>query len=163
MSLPPVPPGYESRMRRQEEALHLCSAGLDVFGREVSLVPDAVDAWRTMCLEAAEDGVSLLLLSGFRSIARQAEIVAGKLAGGVDFAEVMRVSAYPGFSEHHTGRAVDIGSPWCAHFTEAFEQTPEYAWLETRAAEFGFSLSYPRDNACGIIFEPWHWCINVPS
>lgn len=147
-------------MRRHEEAFELSPAGLDVFGREVSLTSDTVKAWQAMRLAAGEGGVSLLLLSGFRSVARQTEIVAKKLADGIDFAEILKVNAYPGFSEHHSGRAVDIGSPWCAHFEEEFEQTPEYAWLVVHAVEYGFSLSYPRDNPCGIVFEPWHWCFS---
>jgi len=162
MNLPLPPADYEARMRRHAEALVLSEIGLDAFGRQVYLTPEAGDAWQAMQRAAGEEGLQLLLLSGFRSVARQEEILSRKLADGGAFAEILRVSAYPGFSEHHTGRAVDVGSSACAHFEEAFEQTPEYAWLEKRAAEFGFFLSYPRDNACGIVFEPWHWCFRSP-
>jgi D-alanyl-D-alanine carboxypeptidase len=158
MSLPAAPPDYASYMAPHEEARDLCPAGLDVFGREVSLVSDALEAWRAMQVAAKEEGVQLLLLSGFRSVARQTEILSRKLESGEEFADILRVNAYPGFSEHHTGRAVDIGSSSCAHFEEAFECTPEYAWLDEHAAEFGFFLSYPRENKCRIAFEPWHWC-----
>jgi len=77
----------------------------------------------------------------------------------MSLADILKVSAYPGYSEHHTGRAVDIGSPDCAHLTEAFEATREFSWLAEHAAGFGFVLSYPRDNPHGIAFEPWHWCL----
>jgi zinc D-Ala-D-Ala carboxypeptidase len=110
---------------------------------------------------AAADRVTLQLVSGFRSIERQTEIVLRKIRAGALLEEVLQVNAYPGFSEHHTGRALDIGSPHCAHLTEAFASTPEFTWLERHADEFGFRLSYPRNNALGLIFEPWHWCFGA--
>ena len=30
-------------------------------------------------------------------------------------------------------------------------------WLASHAGEFGFSMSYPRGNPHGIVYEPWHW------
>jgi D-alanyl-D-alanine carboxypeptidase len=159
MQLPPPPPDYEKRMRRHPEALRLCSLGADVFGRDVQLAPEAAAAWSAMRAAAEAAGARLLLVSGFRSIARQAEIIRRKLDAGMLLSDILKVSAYPGYSEHHTGRAVDIGSPDCAHLTEAFETTREFSWLTEHAAGFGFALSYPRDNAHGIAFEPWHWCL----
>ena len=100
----------------------------------------------------------LLLVSAFRSIARQHEIVAAKLARGQQLDAILQVSAAPGFSEHHTGRAVDIGTPDSPALEEVFEQTPAFAWLQANAACFGFVLSFPRGNACGYLYEPWHWC-----
>lgn len=155
--LPPPPEGYASRMPWQEEATALESVGLDVFGRVQRLDPEAAGAWLEMVKSSASDGVRLLLVSGFRSVARQREIVERKLARGLDWEEILRVSAYPGYSEHHTGCAVDIGSSACGHLTEAFATTREFQWLEGRAGEFGFSLSYPRDGRSGVAYEPWHW------
>lgn len=146
MNLPPPPPGYEARLPRFAEEGRLCGVGHDAFGREVRLAVDAATAWSAMRTEAEREGVRLLLLSGFRSVERQAEIVRKKLAAGQTLADILRVNAYPGFSEHHTGRAVDIGSAECAHLTEAFESTREFTWLRQHAARFGFTLSYPRDN-----------------
>jgi D-alanyl-D-alanine carboxypeptidase len=90
-------------------------------------------------------------------VARQREIVQRKLAKGLSWEEILRVSAYPGFSEHHTGRAVDVGSPEnVRHLEESFELTAEYSWLVRRAEEFGFTQSYPRGRS-GVAYEPWHW------
>ncbi|HLP06999.1 MAG TPA: M15 family metallopeptidase [Opitutaceae bacterium] len=155
--LPPPPEGYAARVPWHEEAAELVSVGLDVFGREQRLAPGAAGAWLAMTNAGASDGVRLLLISGFRSVARQREIVARKLASGLDWEEILRVSAYPGYSEHHTGCAVDIGSAACAHLTEQFETTLEFQWLKMRAGEFGFTLSYPRDGRSGVAYEPWHW------
>lgn len=162
MSLPPAPPGYEHRMPRCAEATSLRAVGVDVFGREVRLTPPAAEAWLAMRQAAEDAGLQLLLVSAFRSIERQTEIVRRKLESGMSLEDILKTSAYPGHSEHHTGRAVDLGSPACAHLTELFAHTPEFAWLDAHAARFGFALSYPRANTRGIAFEPWHWCLHPP-
>jgi zinc D-Ala-D-Ala carboxypeptidase len=157
MHLPPPPLDYDKSMPAFEEEEKLVTAGRDAFGREVKLTQAAAGAWLTMRHASNEEGVQLLLLSGFRSILRQSEIIQNKLAAGLQLDAILRVSAYPGFSEHHTGRAVDLGSSDCEHFSEAFETTREFAWLTRHASRFGFSLSYPRNNQHGIAYEPWHW------
>ena len=157
MQLPPPPVGYQERMPRFDEALDLRVVGQNPFGRDVLLAETAANAWIEMLSASIEDGVRLLLLSGYRSMFRQAEIVRGKLDSGMLLEAILQVNAYPGFSEHHTGRAIDFGSPDCEHFTEAFETTKEFAWLNSHAGQYGFALSYPRLNTHGIVFEPWHW------
>ena len=72
--------------------------------------------------------------------------------------QILRVSAAPGYSEHHSGRAVDVTTPGCAPLTGEFESTAAFAWLAAHARDFGFVLTYPRDNRYGVIYEPWHWC-----
>ncbi|HWA85443.1 MAG TPA: M15 family metallopeptidase [Opitutus sp.] len=126
--------------------------------REVLLAARAADAWQRMCAAAAADGIALLPLSGFRSIARQTEIIRTQLAAGRTIDDILRTVAAPGFSEHHTGRALDLGAPGEPRLEEGFADTAAFGWLSRRAGEFGFWLSYPRGNAHGIAFEPWHWC-----
>lgn len=156
-SLPAPPPGYAERMPCQHEATVLVEAGPDGFGRPLQLAPEAAAAWAAMRAAAADAGVRLVPLSGFRSVARQREIVRRKFAAGVPWEEILRVNALPGHSEHHTGRALDLGSPDCEHLSECFEATREFQWLEANARQFGFALSYPRDGASGVAYEPWHW------
>ena len=67
------------------------------------------------------------------------------------------MSAAPGYSEHHTGRAIDITTPGTQPLEPAFETTPAFEWLTGSAHEFGFRMSYPRNNRHGIAYEPWHW------
>ena len=88
----------------------------------------------------------------------QTAIVRAKLAGGKTIAEILRFVAAPGCSEHHTGRALDIGSPEELELDGKFERTAAFRWLRRRAGEFGFHLSYPRGNRHGFGYEPWHWC-----
>ena len=72
--------------------------------------------------------------------------------------DILAVNAAPGFSEHHGGRALDIGAPGEPPAEENFEQTPAFEWLQANAGNHCFTMSYPRDNPHGIIHEPWHWC-----
>jgi len=153
-----APEPYRTAAPRYLEATELVSVGLDFHGREARLASGAAKAWLSMVEAARNDGVSLLLISAFRSFQYQAGIIERKRARGQTWEEILRVSAYPGFSEHHTGCAVDIASPECTALEEAFERTPEFAWLSSCAASFGFSLSFPRGNSSGLIYEPWHWC-----
>ena len=126
--------------------------------KPVRLAPRAAAAWRRMREAAAADGVTLLPLSGFRSVRRQTQIIRRNLAKGRPLDDLLRYVAAPGFSEHHTGRAIDIGDPADVTIEASFARTPAYRWLRHRAGEFGFSMSYPRGNRHGIGYEPWHWC-----
>ena len=154
-----IPPDY-ARARRlplQAEARRLVSIGPDIYQREQRLLPAAADAWRAMVLAAAADGVELQLVSAFRPVDYQAGILRRKLEKGQSLDAILRVSAAPGYSEHHSGRAVDVTTPGSAVLEEEFEHSQAFAWLQRRAAEFGFRLSYPRDNPHGVAYEPWHW------
>jgi len=145
-------------MPRYKVARDLRSVGHDASSREAFLTPAAADAWLSMRQAAEQEGIALLLVSAFRSIARQCEVLQAKLDSGLPLDEILAVSAYPGFSEHHTGRAIDLGTPDAKDLTEAFESTKQFAWLVSNAGRFHFALSYPRANTFGISYEPWHWC-----
>ncbi|MEY2879671.1 MAG: D-alanyl-D-alanine carboxypeptidase [Verrucomicrobiota bacterium] len=127
-------------------------------GKPIRLTPRAAAAWQKMRAAAALDGVTLLPLSGFRSVARQTAIIRRKLRAGQSIAAILRYVAAPGFSEHHSGRAIDIGDPADTSVEESFARTPAYRWLRRHAGEFGFTMTYPRGNRHGIGYEPWHWC-----
>lgn len=140
------------------DAERLALLEVDASGREHLLTPPTVNAWKSMSERAGDDGVELFVVSAFRSFDRQLEIIKRKLIAGQTWEQIFRVSAPPGCSEHHTGRAVDIGTPRCKVLDEEFEQTEAFDWLVRSAGKFGFRLSYPRGNSSGYAFEPWHWC-----
>ena len=148
-----IPPYYA-------EATDLVDIGPNLVGRVQRLAPLAAERWREMVVAAAGDGIRLLIVSGFRDFEYQAGLIRRKLEAGQDIADILTVNAPPGFSQHHTGCAVDIATPGSRPLTEEFEDSPAFVWLGERAAGFGFSLTYPRDNACGFIYEPWHWALN---
>ena len=141
----------------QREARKLTAIGRNSNGRLIKLAPRAAAAWRQMRSAANEDGIELLPISGFRSTAHQTRIVRAKLATGKRIHDILRFVAAPGCSEHHTGCALDIGSPDAPDLDERFAETPAFNWLKKNAARFGFHLSYPQGNLHDIGYEPWHW------
>lgn len=147
-------------LRECEEATDLEIAEVGADGRDHLLIPSAGEAWRRLKAAALADGITLLIVSAFRSIDRQAEIVRRKLETGISTNDVLAICAPPGFSEHHTGRAIDLSTPGSKPLEAEFEQTAAYAWLQKNAGEFGYRLSYPVGNPWGYQYEPWHWCFH---
>ena len=148
----------ERKLCQFAEAEVLVEAEVGVDGRSHMLVPEAAEAWQAMKAAAADEGITLQLVSAFRSIARQAEVLRRKLARGESIVDVLRVCAPPGYSEHHTGRAVDVATPGAAILDAAFADSAAFAWLQAHADVYGFCLSFPQGNALGYAYEPWHWC-----
>jgi D-alanyl-D-alanine carboxypeptidase len=145
----------------QPEAVDLVVAQSDANGKQHLLVPVAADAWRAMKGAASADGVVLSIVSAFRTIDRQAEIVRAKLDKGLALEAILCVSAPPGFSEHHSGRAVDVTTEGVRALETEFEQTAAFDWLSRNAGRFGYSLSFPSGNRYGYAYEPWHWCFDA--
>lgn len=139
------------------EATALVVAETDAQGNAHLLVPAAAAAWQEMQRAARADGIAIELVSAFRSIERQVGIIRGKLEQGLTLDTILTLSAPPGYSEHHSGCAIDINTPGCRPTEEEFDATAAFAWLMAHAGRFGFTLSYPRGNALGFIYEPWHW------
>lgn len=127
-------------------------------GRPIRLTPPAATAWHRLHAAAARDALTLIPLSGFRRVTRQATLIRAKLIAGETLDAILRVVAAPGCSEHHSGRALDLGSPEDTALDEDFACAAAFRWLATHAPAHGFNLSYPPGNPHGIAYEPWHWC-----
>lgn len=156
-----IPLDYAAKcgLPRQREARRLVSLGRAADdGRIVRVTPRTRFAWRRMQSAAARDGIVLLPLSGFRSVDRQMKNIIRKLAAGEVIEDILRFVAAPGYSEHHTGRAIDIGTSDHLLLDEHFARTRAFCWLKRHAIAFGFRLSYPQHNPHGLGYEPWHWC-----
>tara|TARA_B100001027_G_scaffold101853_1_gene69989 strand:- start:100 stop:813 length:714 start_codon:yes stop_codon:yes gene_type:complete len=120
---------------------------------------DMHDSLIKMRDEAKNDGIYLVFLSGFRSINLQNEIFYSlKSLRNQEAAERARVSAPPGYSEHSTGFAIDIGDATQREtdFEKEFENTDAFKWLIKNATKFHFKLSFTKDSK-SIDYEPWHW------
>jgi D-alanyl-D-alanine carboxypeptidase len=152
--------GYAERsgLRLIAEPAWLALAGFDRYRRPLWLQADAARAWSRMRDAAWREDIRLEAISGYRSHAYQLGIFERKRARGLGIGDILAVNAAPGYSEHHSGRALDIGAPGEPAAEESFEQTAAFTWLTAHAATHGFTLSYPRDNPHGIVYEPWHWC-----
>ena len=120
---------------------------------------DMRDSLLRMREQAKKDGIYLVFLSGYRSINLQNDIFYSlKSFRNQEAAERARVSAPPGYSEHSTGFAIDIGDATQREtdFETDFENTDAFRWLIKNAAKFHFKLSFNKDNKY-IDYEPWHW------
>jgi len=132
-------------------------AGRDRFSRPLWLSAGAARAWRQMRTAALRADIVLDAISGYRSHDYQLSIFERKFARGLTLEQILAVNAAPGFSEHHSGEALDIGTPGQSPAEESFDTTPAFTWLSGNAHAFGYRLSYPRNNPHGIVYEPWHW------
>ena len=96
--------------------------------------------------DAAQAGVQLMAISGFRSIADQKELFTKQIERKGSEAAAAQYSAPPGHSEHHTGYAVDIAdiNEPDTDIKLSFEYTAAYQWLVSNAAEYGFEESFPK-------------------
>jgi D-alanyl-D-alanine carboxypeptidase len=130
---------------------------IDCDGKPFILIPSAAQAWRKMTAAAQTDKIELLPFSGFRSYVYQKNLIEQRLKAGRPIESILTHVAIPGFSEHHSGRAIDIHAPGRPLLEEEFELTDSFTWLKENAHQFDFRLSYPRGNDLGIIYEPWHW------
>lgn len=139
------------------EPERLAFAGEDCYRRPLWLRHDAARAWLQVRDAALRDGIVLEAISGYRSHDYQLGIFARKRARGLGINDILAVNAAPGFSEHHSGLALDIGTPGEPPAEDSFEATDAFAWLRAHAEGMGFTMSYPRDNPHGIVYEPWHW------
>lgn len=99
-----------------------------------------------------DSGLALAIVSGFRSPAYQLMILLKEIyAQNYNVAAARRLVALPGESEHQnpTQTALD--------FDISNEKDERYRWLSSHAKQYGFVLSYPKNNAQAMRFEPWHW------
>ena len=153
------------------------SGDFSVSVRGIEAYPDrqfderAADALENLLADAEKAGNKLYLVSAYRSVKRQSALYERKvnwyLARGYEptlaRTQAAKWVAEPGASEHNLGLAADIVSAtwYQSHddLTEEFEDTPEFAWLSTHAAQYGFVLRYPKNKtaATGIGYEPWHY------
>jgi D-alanyl-D-alanine carboxypeptidase len=127
---------------------------------DLLLRPAAASALQEMRRQAAADGVDLVVLSAFRSLALQKQLFFDvKAERNQSSSDRARVSAPPGFSEHSTGFAVDLGDGRrpATNLSPSFDGTPAYRWLVAHAARHHFQLSFPKGNRQGVNYEPWHW------
>lgn len=119
----------------------------------------AASALETMYAAAANEGVTLITCSSYRSASYQDTLYNNYVAMyGTAVADT--ISARPGYSDHQTGLAVDIGDhDQATVFTQAMENTVEGQWLYAHVHEYGFILRYPKGKEwiTGYSFEPWHY------
>ena len=149
----PIPDGYKPELSMIEE------------GHQVD--KRIKDQLNMMLKDAAEEGLSLVVCSSYRTNQKQEDLYSNKVQRLVyeglswDNAriEAGESVAYPGTSEHQVGLAIDIVSKSYQMLDEKQESTLEAQWLYQHCCEYGFILRYPKDKTdiTKIIYEPWHY------
>jgi D-alanyl-D-alanine carboxypeptidase len=153
-------PGLDGRLLGHFPYGEATDADLVSIAPGVQLHADAAEALVAMQQAATAEGIELRVLSAFRSIASQKHIFFDvKSERNQSAQQRAQVSAPPGYSEHSTGYAVDLGDARnpATNLSVAFETTAAFAWLQTHANRFHFRLSFPVGNGQGVSYEPWHW------
>lgn len=130
------------------------------YGQRVEkLAPEAAVAWKAMISAARKERVVIVPISAFRNLETQTWLFRDRARRRGSEAAAARSVAPPGYSEHHTGYAIDVGdgrSPG-ADISQSFANTAAFRWMNKHAKEYGFELSFPPKNKQNVIYEPWHW------
>lgn len=116
------------------------------------ILPTVMEAWNAMVSAAKKDGISLWIISGYRSYDTQ-EAIYTRYVNDNGQEEADTYSARPGHSEHQTGLAFDINE-----ISYSFGETAAGKWVAENAAQYGFIIRYPqsKQHITGYIYEPWH-------
>lgn len=154
----PADYGFGRQLPMQRQASRLVTLGTDCFQRQQFATAATAAAWRALQAQAHSAGVDVQLVSAYRSHDYQQQLLQRKLQQGQRMEDILLVSAAPGFSEHHSGRALDLTSAGWEPLSTGFANSDAHHWLQEHAVGFGFIQSYPRNNVHGIAWEPWHWC-----
>jgi zinc D-Ala-D-Ala carboxypeptidase len=142
-----------------EQMMIVASYAQSEYQRFEKLAPEAAKALMKLIYTARDEGVWIIPVSGFRTVAAQEKLFQKQIEKQGSPEAAAKLSAPPGYSEHATGYAIDLAD---GHFpkqdiTNQFAETKAFQWLTLHAKEFGFELSFPENNPQGVSYEPWHW------
>ena len=131
------------------------------LGDDVAVERRAYEAYENLKAALAEEDIFIDLDSAYRSIAEQQQIVDDFTTKyGEDY--VKQFVAVPGYSEHHTGLALDlylnIDGEDVYENSEMMKHPEIWAQIHAKLPEFGFILRYPegKEEITGYAYEPWH-------
>ena len=122
------------------------------------LVQDAYDAYVEMYAAAKADGMNLLVTTSYRSYGFQSTLYWNYVnQDGQENADTY--SARPGYSEHHSGLAVDLSTPFLTNAFTEFVYTDEYKWMQENSYKYGFIQRYTDENQYITGYQPeaWHY------
>lgn len=151
-----LPDGFETPNLVVPDVAHYAAEGDPK--RQMQQV--AAHALEQLFVEAEQQGIGLVAVSGYRSYERQAQIYQNNVKNnGQEHAD--KYSAKPGTSEHQTGLAMDVASATETGATllePSFSQTNAGEWLAENAHLYGFIIRYPegKRDVTGYSYEPWH-------
>jgi zinc D-Ala-D-Ala carboxypeptidase len=117
---------------------------------------DAAAALDNLNRSAIQAGYSVKIISAYRSFSSQTSVYSGYVSRDGQ-AQADAYSARPGYSEHQTGWAVDVGNKnGNCDLETCFGSTALGQWIAAHAHEYGFIVRYPQGQPTGYQYEPWH-------
>ncbi|MBD2616315.1 M15 family metallopeptidase [Nostoc punctiforme FACHB-252] len=143
-----------------QQMIVIASYAQGEYQRFERLAPESALALMKLIYAARENGVWIIPVSGFRTIADQEKLFRNQIQRQTSPEAAAKISAPPGYSEHHTGYALDLTDGKMIpkdDITYKFTETEAFKWLKLNAEKFGFELSFPENNPQGVSYEPWHW------
>lgn len=117
---------------------------------------EAASALSKLITDAKMADLYISPLSGYRSYSTQVSVYNNEVAAnGQAVADTQ--SARPGYSEHQTGLAIDVGGGGCG-IEDCFGNTNEGKWVAANAYKYGFIIRYipGKQTITGYRAEPWH-------
>lgn len=117
---------------------------------------EAYNEYKKMQDDMAKEGLTIRIISAYRTYQYQENLYNNYLKKEAKNI-VDTYSARPGYSEHHTGLAIDVDNKKLDF--NKFYLTKEFLWMQDNAYKYGFILRYPKDkeNITGYFYEPWHY------
>ena len=145
-----------------EDKIQLVTAK-DAWGDEVKVEKEAYEEYKKLAKALKDEGVIIKLDSVYRSVQDQQNLWdewSQDPEKGIDY--VRKFVAVPGYSEHHTGLAIDIcikkDGKLIYDNDEMIAEREIFAKIHEKLADYGFILRYleNREDSTGYTYEPWH-------
>lgn len=140
-----------------------------------NLIPTVEEAFNNMQSDALKQGISIQIVSGYRSFSRQQYIFKKKykkykqqgLTENQILTKITEYSTIPGTSRHHWGTDIDIIQQLNkmprnllveSNYSNEGIFCPMKQWMDQNAYKYGFYLVYTENkNRTGFKYEPWHY------
>jgi D-alanyl-D-alanine carboxypeptidase len=145
-----------------EKNLELVDAK-NAWDEDIQLEKETYEQYKKLEKALKDEGVIIKLDSVYRSVQAQEELWdrwSKDPEKGIEYAK--KFAAVPGFSEHHTGLAVDIciekDGELIADNDDMIAEREIFAKVHAKLADYGFILRYleNREDSTGYTYEPWH-------
>lgn len=161
---PPIPPKPDIDINSWEYILANATHSIQDYAPEVAQFEDVmldyriIDAMQAFVDGARNQGLSVIMTSGYRDYYTQTSLFEAKVAEYGE-EEAATIVAPPGTSEHQTGLAADITDDYYEYMNESLENTELYKWMSAHCHEYGFIVRFPKgkEDITGIMYEPWHY------
>lgn len=124
---------------------------------EIFMTENTMKAYEKMMYAAEAEGVFLKVNYGYRSCKHQEVLIAESIRkNGLE--ATMKTAAPVGFSEHHTGMALDVVGRRNEEGVFVSSNRDAWNWLRNNCFKFGFMIKNlkGKEHITGTKYEPWH-------